>query len=144
MVPSQTAGFSAEERTAMRERARERKPEARASKSAADGAAAVRAAIAAMPEPDRTLAERVHAVVRGAAPALVPRLWYGMPAYARDGRVLCFFQAASKFNTRYATLGFADPAALDEGTLWPVAYAVTAMTDAEEAAVRSLVTRAVR
>ena len=142
MAKRSTTGFTDEERAAMRERARELKAEERAGKDRADGDAAVRAKIAEMPEPDRTLAERVHVLVGAAAPALTPRLWYGMPAYARDGKVLCFFQGAAKFGTRYATLGFTDVPALDDGTVWPVAFALTAMTAAEEATIRALVEKA--
>lgn len=128
-------GFTAEERAAMRDRARELKGKA-------DGEAAVTAAIAAMPQPDRGLGERVHAIVRAAAPDLVPRLWYGMPAYARAGKVVCFFQAAHKFKTRYATVGFQHDANLDDGVMWPTAFAVTALTAAEEARLAALVTKA--
>ncbi len=143
-MPTPTdAGFTAEERAAMKARARELKDEARTSATRADGERAILAALAAMPESDRTLGERVHALVTATAPDLVPRLWYGMPAYAKDGKVLCFFQSAQKFSARYATLGFADVAALDDGAMWPVAYALTAMTDAEAAAVRALVQKAV-
>lgn len=113
----------------------------------ADGEAVVVAALAAMPEPDRTLGTRIHELVRATAPALVPRLWYGMPAYAKagkDGKVVCFFQAASKFKTRYATFGFQEAANLDDGGLWPTAFGLTAMGAAEEATIRDLVTKAVR
>ena len=110
---------------------------------AADGEGAVRANIAAMPGPDRALGERVHAIVRATAPALVPRLWYGMPAYARDGKVVCFFQSAAKFKTRYATLGFMHEAHLDDGPMWPTAFALTALTAAEEAKIAALVKKAV-
>jgi len=110
-------GFTDEEKAAMKERARELKAEA----EKADGESAVLAAIAAMPEPDRTIAKRFHAIIKASAPALSPKTWYGMPAYAKDGKVVCFFQSAQKFNTRYATLGFSDTANLDEGALWPVA-----------------------
>jgi hypothetical protein len=131
------ATFTAEERAAMREHARESKA------APADGEAAVRAKIAAMPEPDRALAGRVHAIVTAGAPALVPRLWYGMPAYARDGKVVCFFQSAAKFKTRYATLGFQHAATLDDGGMWPVAFAVKELTAADEARIAALVKRAV-
>ncbi len=131
-------GFTAEERAAMRDRVREMKAE----KAGADGEAAVVAALAAMPAPDRALGERVHAIVRAVAPALAPRLWYGMPAYARDGKVVCFFQGASKFKTRYATLGFQHEARLDDGAMWPTAFALTALTAAEEARVAALVAKA--
>ena len=136
------AGFTAEERAAMKARARDLKAEARASATRADGERAVLAALAEMTKPDRILGQRVHALVTATAPDLAPRLWYGMPACAKDGKVLCFFQSAQKFGARYATLGFADVAMLDEGAMWPVAFALTAMTDAEEAAVRALVQKA--
>ncbi len=109
----------------------------------ADGEAEVLANIAAMPEPDRAIAERLHAIVTASAPNLSPRLWYGMPAYARDGKVVCFFQSAAKFKTRYATFGFQQEAQLDEGAMWPVAFAVKELTPAEEAKIAALVTRAV-
>src|SRR5215469_8555904 len=114
-------GFTDEERAAMKERAQELKAAARANKDKADGESAVLAKIAEMPEPDRAMAERLHAIITASAPALSPRLWYGMPAYAKDGNVVCFFQSAQKFKTRYATLGFSDKANLDEGGMWPVA-----------------------
>ena len=136
-------GFTAEERAAMKERAKELKAEARAGKDRAQGERDVLEKIAEMPEPDRGLAERVHAVVLGTAPELMPRTWYGMPAYARDGKVLCFFQSAHKFKSRYATLGFSDEAGLDEGHMWPTAFALTAMSPAEEARIAALVKRAV-
>lgn len=110
---------------------------------AADGDAAVRAAIAAMPAADRALGERLHAIVAAHAPALTPRMWYGMPAYARDGKVVCFFQAASKFKTRYATVGFQHDAALDDGGMWPTSFAVVELTAAAEARIAALVTKAV-
>jgi uncharacterized protein YdhG (YjbR/CyaY superfamily) len=138
-------GFTDEERAAMKERARELKASARRGPRAdgADGESAVLAKIAAMPEPDRALGERLHAIIKASAPALAPRLWYGMPAYAKDGKVVCFFQGAQKFNTRYATFGFSDKANLDEGALWPTAFALTALTAAEEARIGALVKRAV-
>jgi len=108
-----------------------------------DGEAEVLATIAAMPGPDRAIAERLHAIVKANAPALVPRLWYGMPAYAKDGKVVCFFQSAQKFKTRYATFGFQHEANLDEGHMWPVAFALTELTDAEEARIAALVKKAV-
>jgi uncharacterized protein YdhG (YjbR/CyaY superfamily) len=108
----------------------------------ADGEAAVLATLAAMPEPDRALGERLHAIVRAGAPDLAPRLWYGMPAYARGGKVVCFFQSAAKFKTRYATLGFQHEANLDDGAMWPTAFALTALTAAEEARIRALVQKA--
>lgn len=134
-----SGGFSAEERAAMKERAQELKAQAKK----ADGESAVLARIAEMPEPDRSMAERLHAVIKASAPILMPRLWYGMPAYAKDGKVVCFFQAASKFNTRYATLGFSDAASLDEGAMWPVAFALKELTAAEEERIRALVKKAV-
>src|SRR5437588_5571468 len=120
---------------------RQQKPGPRADE--ADGESAVLAKIAAMPEPDRALGERLHAIIKASAPALAPRLWYGMPAYAKDGKVVCFFQSAQKFNTRYATFGFSDKANLDEGALWPVAFALKELTAAEEARIVALVTKAV-
>jgi uncharacterized protein YdhG (YjbR/CyaY superfamily) len=140
---SQTAkkskGFTDEERAAMKDRARELKAEA----EKADGESALLARIAEMTEPDRTMAERLHAIIKANAPTLSPKTWYGMPAYARDGKVVCFFQAAQKFNTRYATLGFNDTANLDEGAMWPVTYALKELTAAEEARIVDLVKKAV-
>ena len=136
-------GFTPEERAAMKERARELKTEARANKSRADGESDVLAKIAEMPERDRALAERLHAIVKANAPALSPRTWYGMPAYAKDGKVLCFFQSAQKFKTRYATFGFSDKANLDEGAMWPTSFALKELTEAEEARISELVKRAV-
>jgi uncharacterized protein YdhG (YjbR/CyaY superfamily) len=133
-------GFSDEERAAMKERARELKAE-RSGK--ADGANAVVAMIAAIPQPDRGLGERLHAIIQASAPVLSPRLWYGMPAYAKDGKVVCFFQAASKFKTRYGTLGFQHDANLDDGAMWPVAFALKDLTAAEEARIGALVKKAV-
>jgi uncharacterized protein YdhG (YjbR/CyaY superfamily) len=139
-------GFSDEERAAMQERARELKAETRrgprAKKDEAGGENNVLAKIAEMAEPDRAMAERVHAIIKAAAPALSPRLWYGMPAYARDGNVVCFFQDAAKFKARYATLGFSDKASLDEGAMWPVAFALTELTAAFEARIGALVKKA--
>src|SRR5262249_153799 len=109
----------------------------------ADGESAVRATIAAMPEPDRALGERLHAIIKANAPALAPRLWYGMPAYARDGKVVCFFQSAKEFKTRYATFGFQHEANLDEGAMWPTAFALKELTAAEEARIGALVKKAV-
>ncbi|MCS6847513.1 MAG: DUF1801 domain-containing protein [Anaerolineae bacterium] len=137
------AGFTDEERAAMQARARELKAEARANKSKVDAESAVLAKIAEMPEPDRSMAERLHAIVKANAPGLTPKLWYGMPAYARDGKVVCFFQGAHKFNTRYATLGFTDAAHLDDGAMWPTAFALKAWTADEEARIAALVKRAV-
>jgi uncharacterized protein YdhG (YjbR/CyaY superfamily) len=129
-------GFTAEERSAMRERAQELKGKA-------DGENAVLEKIAAMPAPDRAIAKRLHAIVKAAAPALSPKTWYGMPAYAKDGKVVCFFQSAQKFKTRYATLGFSDKANLDEGAMWPTAFALKKLTAAEEAKIVALVKKAV-
>jgi uncharacterized protein YdhG (YjbR/CyaY superfamily) len=134
-------GFTPEERAAMQARARELKAAARGKK--VDGETAVLTAIAEMPEADRAMAERLHALIKANAPTLSPRLWYGMPAYARDGKVVCFFQAAQKFNTRYATLGFTDAAHLDEGAMWPVAFALKDLTPAVEVAIAELVKKAV-
>ena len=140
----QAKGFTDEEKAAMRERAKELKAEARASKDRAEGEEAVLAAIGAMKEPERTLAKRLHAIITASAPSLAPKTWYGMPAYAsKDGKVVCFFQPAQKFNTRYATLGFNDSADLDEGAMWPVAFALKELTAAEEARISALVKKAV-
>jgi uncharacterized protein YdhG (YjbR/CyaY superfamily) len=138
-------GFTDEEQAAMRARAQELKEDARRSSRAgkADGESAVLAQIAAMPEPDRALGERLHAIVKASAPALAPKLWYGMPAYARDGKVVCFFQSAQKFKTRYATLGFMHEANLDDGAMWPTAFALKELTAAEEARIGALVKKAV-
>ena len=140
-----SGGFTAEERAAMKEHGQELKTAARRSPRAAraDGEGDVLAKIAEMPEPDRVMAERIHAIVKASAPALLPRTWYGMPAYAKDGKIVCFFQPAQKFKTRYATLGFNDAANLDEGTMWPVAYALTELTAADEARIGALVKKAV-
>jgi uncharacterized protein YdhG (YjbR/CyaY superfamily) len=143
----QAATFTAEERAAMKERARELKAEAgrgpRAGKEA-DGESEVLAKIAELPGRDRAMATRLHAVVKANAPDLVPRTWYGMPAYAKDGKVVCFFQAAAKFKTRYATVGFSDAARLDDGAMWPTSFALTEWTTAEEARIGALVKKAVR
>jgi len=136
-------GFTIEERDAMKARAQELKAEARASRDRAEGESAVLAAIAAMKEPDRALARRVHAIVKASAPTLSPKTWFGMPAYAQGEKVVCFFQSAQKFKTRYATLGFSATAKLDEGVMWPVAFALKELTAAEEARIRSLVKKAV-
>jgi hypothetical protein len=138
-------GFSDEERAAMKDRSQELKAAARRGPRAdkADGESAVLAKIAAMPQPDRALGERLHALIKASAPALSPRLWYGMPAYAKDGKVVCFFQSAQKFKTRYATFGFSDAANLDEGAMWPTAFALKALTAAEEARIGALVKQAV-
>lgn len=133
-------GFTSEEKPAMKERARELK----AARNKADGEDDVLAKIAEMPEPDRSIARRLHEIIQISAPTLTPRTWYGMPAYAnRDGKVVCFFQSAKKFNTRYATLGFTDAASLDEGAMWPTAFALKELTAAEEATISALVKKAV-
>src|SRR5438105_5375919 len=144
-------GFTDEERAAMKERAQELKAEAaqrapggpRGKKDKADGEGDVLAKIAAMPKPDRALGERLHAIIKANAPALAPRLWYGMPAYAKDGKVVCFFQSAQKFKTRYATFGFMHEANLDEGAMWPTAFALKELTAAAEARIGALVKKAV-
>lgn len=137
-------GFTDEERAAMKERAREAKEEARGGAKTADGESEVLEKIAAMQGPDRALAQRLHALIKASAPALSPKTWYGMPAYAnKDGKVVCFFQCAQKFKTRYATLGFSDTANLDEGSLWPVAFALKELNAAEEARIVALLKRAV-
>jgi len=133
------AGFTAEERAAMRERAQELKAEERK----ADGEKALLAKIAEMPEPDRVMAERLHAIVKTSAPDLTPKTWYGMPAYARDGKVVCFFQSADKFDSRYATFGFNDTANLDEGAMWPTSFALKKLTAADEKRIAALVKKAV-
>ena len=134
-----SAGFTEEERLAMKERAKELK----AGGKKEDGEGDVLAKIAEMPERDRAMAERVHAIVKASAPGLSSRTWYGMPAYAKDGNVVCFFQSAQKFKTRYATLGFSDKAKLDEGNVWPVGFALKELTAADEASIGALVKRAV-
>ncbi len=131
-------GFTEEERVAMKERVQELKT------PKGDGESAVLAKIAAMPEPDRAIGKRLHAIIKASAPALSPKLWYGMPAYAKDDKVVCFFQSAQKFKTRYATFGFSDKANLDEGHLWPTAFALKELTAAEEARIGALVKKAVR
>jgi uncharacterized protein YdhG (YjbR/CyaY superfamily) len=138
---STTARFTDEERAAVKERAQELKTAAGG--KAADEESALLAKIAEMRESDRAMAERVHAVIKASAPALSPKLWYGMPAYAKGGKVVCFFQPAQKFKTRYATFGFNDTATLDEGTMWPTAFALTELTDADEARIGALVKKAV-
>jgi hypothetical protein len=144
-IDKTSEGFTDEERAAIKERAQELKAAARRGPSAdkADGESAVLAKIAEMPEPDRAMGERLHAVIKAIAPALSPRLWYGMPAYAKDGKVVCFFQNAQKFKTRYATFGFSDKANLDEGAMWPTAFALTGLTAADEARIGALVKKAV-
>jgi uncharacterized protein YdhG (YjbR/CyaY superfamily) len=138
-------GFTDEERAAMRERAQELKAEARRGPRAgkADGESAVLAKIAEMQGPDRAMAERLHAIIKASAPALSPKTWYGMPAYAKEGKVVCFFQSAEKFKSRYATFGFNDEANLDEGAMWPTSFALKELTAAEEARISSLVKKAV-
>jgi uncharacterized protein YdhG (YjbR/CyaY superfamily) len=144
-IDETSEGFTAEERAAMQEAVRERKSAARRGPNAkkADGESDVLAKIAEMPEPDRAMAERLHAIVKASAPDLSPRTWYGMPAYAKDGNVVCFFQSAGKFKSRYATLGFSDKANLDEGAMWPTAFALTELTAADEARIGALVKKAV-
>jgi uncharacterized protein YdhG (YjbR/CyaY superfamily) len=139
-------GFTDEERAAMRERAQELKAAARRSPRGkkADEESAVLAKIAELPEPDRAMAERLHAIIKASAPALSPKTWYGMPAYAKDGKVVCYFTAASKFNERYATFGFNDAANLDDGTMWPTSFALTELTPDDEARIGALVKKAVR
>jgi len=138
------AGFTAEENAAMKARAQEMKAEARASKDKAAGESAALEAIAAMKEPDRSMAKRIHEIIKANAPALSPKTWYGMPAYAdKDGKVVCFFQTKYKFNYKYATLGFQDAANLDEGAMWPVAFALIKLTATEEAKITALVKKAV-
>ena len=136
-------GFTDEERAAMKERAQELKAEARRGADKAAGESAVLAKIAEMRGPDRTMAKRIHAIVKASAPALSPKTWYGMPAYAKDGKIVCFFQSAQKFNSRYATLGFSDNANLDEGAMWPTSFALKKLTAAEEARIGALVKKAV-
>jgi uncharacterized protein YdhG (YjbR/CyaY superfamily) len=135
-----TKGFTAEERAAMKERAQELKAEA----EKADGESALLAKIAEMPKPDRAMAKRLHEIVKASAPDLSPKTWYGMPAYAKDGKVVCFFQSAAKFKARYATFGFSDEANLDEGNMWPTSFALKKLTAAEEAKIGALVKKALR
>jgi uncharacterized protein YdhG (YjbR/CyaY superfamily) len=138
------AGFGDEEKAAMKERARELRAEARMTRNRAVGERALLDKVAEMPQPDRMMAERIHAIVTASAPDLSPRTWYGMPAYARDGKVVCFFQSAATFTTRYATLGFTDTARLDGGRMWPTSFALTELTPAEEKRIAALVKKAVR
>src|SRR5215213_5669954 len=138
MSAKKSEGFTDEERAAMRERAREQKAEAQK----ADGERAVLAKITEMPEPDRAMAERLHEIVKASAPALSPKTWYGMPAYAKDGKVVCFFQSAKKFSTRYATFSFSDKANLDEGAMWATSFALKELSATEEAKIGALVKRA--
>ena len=143
VINEKSEGFTEEERAAMKEHAQELKAEARAKKGKADGESDVLAKIAEMQEPDRTMAERLHAIIKASAPALSPKTWYGMPAYAKDGKVVCFFQSAQKFKSRYATFGFNDSANLDEGAMWPTSFALKELTAAEEAKISALVKKAV-
>ena len=144
-IDERSKGFTDAERAAMKERAQELKAEARRGGRAgkADGESAVLAKIAEMPDEDRAKAERLHAIIKASAPALSPKTWYGMPAYAKDGKVVCYFTPASKFNSRYATFGFNDTANLDEGAMWPTSFALKELTDAEEARIAALVKNAV-
>ena len=139
-----STGFTDEERAAMKERAKELTAEGRGGKGKADGEAEVLAKIAEMQGPDRDMATRIHAIITASAPALSPKTWYGMPAYALDGKVVCFFQSAQKFNARYATLGFSDTANLDDGAMWPTSFALKELTAAEEAKISALVKKALR
>jgi uncharacterized protein YdhG (YjbR/CyaY superfamily) len=142
-VDKTSKGFTADEKAAMRERAKELKAEARANSDKADGERAVLAKIAEMSEPDRAMAKRLHAIVKASAPSLSPKTWYGMPAYAKDGKIVCFFTPADKFKARYATFGFNDDANLDEGTMWPTSFALKKLTTADEARIGALVKKAV-
>jgi uncharacterized protein YdhG (YjbR/CyaY superfamily) len=135
--------FTAEEKAAMKERAKELKAEARANQSRAEGERDLLAKIAEMPEPERNMATRLHEIITANAPALMPKTWYGMPAYAKDGKVVCFFQSAQKFNTRYATLGFSDQANLDDGNIWPTAFALKELTPKVEDQIAALIKKAV-
>jgi hypothetical protein len=136
--------FSDDERAAMKERAKEQRAEAKRGAAAADGERDVLAKIAEMPGPDRAMAERLHALIRESAPVLTPKTWYGMPAYAKDGKIVCFFKAAAKFDSRYATLGFEEAAHIDDGAMWPTSFALTELTAADEARIGELVKKAVR
>ena len=144
MSAKKSEGFTAEERAAMRERAKEQKAEARANKDKAEGESALLAKIAEMQEPDRAMAERLHEIVKASAPSLSPKTWYGMPAYAKDDKVVCFFRSAEKFKSRYATLGFNDEAKLDRGGMWPTSFALKELTAAGEKKIAALVKKAVR
>lgn len=144
MASEPNEGFTAEERAAMQECVRELRAERQAKKGKADGERDVLTRIVEMPEPDRTIAGHIHAIIKTVAPELTPKTWYGMPAYARDGSVICFFQSANKFKTRYATLGFTDIAHLDEDDMWPVAFALKELTPAVEAQISALIKKAVR
>ncbi len=138
-----TAGFTDDEQAAMKERTKELKAEARAKKNKAEGESDLLAKIAEMSEPDRSMATRIHTIITANAPDLWPKTWYGMPAYAKDGKVVCFFQSAQKFNARYATFGFNDTANLDEGAMWPTSFALKELTSTEEARISALVKKAV-
>ena len=142
-VDKQSKGFTDEERAAMKERAKELKAEARANKDRAEGERDVLAKIAEMQGPDRAMAKRLHAIIKASAPDLWPKTWYGMPAYAKDGKIVCFFTPASKFNSRYATFGFNDDANLDDGAMWPTSFALKELTPAEEKKIGALVKKAV-
>ena len=139
---STTAIFSADERAAMKERAKELKAEARANRDKAEGERDLLAKIAEMPESDRVMADKIHAIVQASAPGLSPKTWYGMPAYARDGKIVCFFTSADKFKSRYATFGFEEAADLDDGAMWPTSFALKKLTAAEEARIAALVKKA--
>ena len=139
-----TVGFSEDEKAAMKARAKELALEAKANKTKADGEQAVQESIAGMSEPDRIIAKRLHEIIKENAPSLSPKTWYGFPAYAKDDKVVCFFQYAGKFKSRYATLGFSDVANLDDGCMWPVAFALTKLTSTEEAKIIALVKKAIR
>jgi uncharacterized protein YdhG (YjbR/CyaY superfamily) len=143
MSPKKDAGLTDAEKAAMKETLKERKAEERMNKDRAAGEQALLEKVAEMPQPDRSMAERIHKIVTDSAPDLMPKTWYGMPAYARDGKVVCFFQAASKFDARYATFGFNDTANLDDGAMWPTAFALKELTDAEEKKISELVKKAV-
>ncbi len=142
-ISKKSKGFTDEERDAMKARAKELKAEERANKNKSEGESDVLAKIAEMPEPERAMAKRLHEIIKASAPVLSPKTWYGMPAYAKDGKIVCFFQSVQKFNTRYATLGFSDAANLDEGAMWPVSFALIELTDAEEVRISELVKKAV-
>ena len=143
VIKKKSEGFTDEERAAMKARAQELKAEARANKNKADGENDMLATIAAMSEPDRAMAKRLHEIIKASAPALSPKTWYGMPAYAKDGKVVCYFQSAAKFKSRYATFGFNDTANLDDGAMWPTSFALKELTAAGEAKIGALVKKAV-
>lgn len=143
MSAKKSTGFTDEEQAAMKERAKELKAEERMNKDRAEGESALLAKIAEMPEPDRSMAGRIHAIITASAPVLAPKTWYGMPAYALDGKIVCFFQSAHKFNARYATFGFNDTAHLDEGAMWPTSFALKELTATEEEMISALVKKAV-